>query len=103
MQGTLFAISEYCVVHNIDPSFINSLEDEGLIRITFSNEEKFIEEEQLHELETFTRWHHDLGINIEGIDALHNLLQRLREVQDEISELKLRLRQYEQPGPGTKF
>ncbi len=95
MQGTLFAISEYCVVHNIDPSFIQSLENEGLIHIIFSDEQQFIEEEQLHELETFTRWHHDLGINIEGIDALHNMLQKLREVQSEINDLKLRLRQYE--------
>lgn len=95
MKEQLFSISEYCVVHNIDPSFINSLENEGLITITFTNEQKFIEEEQLRELETFTRWHHDLGINIEGIDALHNMLEKLRQVQDEIHELRLRLSQYE--------
>jgi hypothetical protein len=96
MKEALFAVSEYCIVHNVDPSFINSLGDEGLIHITFTNDEKFIHEEQLHELEAYTRWHHDLGINIEGIDALSNLLHKLKLVQMEITELKNRLRQYEQ-------
>jgi hypothetical protein len=95
MKEELFAISEYCIVHNIDPAFIHSLENEGLITITFSNEEQYIAGEQLHELETFTRWHHDLGINIEGIDALNNLLGKLRQVQQEMNDLKLRLHLYE--------
>lgn len=95
MKGEMFSVSEYCVVHGIDPSFINSLESEGLISIAFSNEQKFIEEQQLHELEIFTRWHHDLGINIEGIDALYNMLQKLRQVQQEMNDLRLRLGQYE--------
>jgi hypothetical protein len=95
MKGELFAISEFCIIHDIDPSFINSLENEGLISITFFNEEKFIEEAQLHELEIFTRWHHDLGINIEGIDAIRNILEKLRQVQAEINVLKTKLSNFE--------
>ncbi len=95
MKGELFSISQYCSVHQVDPAFISSLESEGLITIVFSNEEKFVGEEQLHELETFTRWHHDLGINIEGIDALHNMLQRVRRMQEQMNELRLKLKQYE--------
>lgn len=95
MQQQLFSISEYCVIHDVDPSFISSLESEGLISIQFNNEQKCIGEEELSQLETFTRWHHDLGINIEGIDALYNMLQKLRNVQDELQQLRLRLGQYE--------
>ncbi len=96
MNNTLFAISQYCSLHDIDPSFILSLETEGLISLTLSEEGGFIEETQLERLELYTRWYHDLGINTAGIDAIHNLLEKLQEVQDEIRELRMRLRLYEQ-------
>lgn len=97
MKEGLFAISEYCLVHKVDPSFISSLESEGLIRIVITEQEKFVEEEQLRDLEVFTRWHQELGINIEGIDAISSLLDRFRQVQAELHDLRFRLSRYEQP------
>lgn len=95
MQSELFAVTQYCVIHNVDPDFIASLEGEGLIRLTVTGDQRFIEAEQLPQLETFTRWHHDLGINVAGIDAIHNLLERLRQMQSDLASLKSRLRLYE--------
>ena len=95
MNREMFAISTYCSVHSIDLSFISSLIDEGLITVTNSEEGDFIEEEQLHELEIYTRWHHELGINPEGMDAMRHMVDKLRHLQAEIGRLRTKLRFYE--------
>ena len=98
MKKELFAITTYCSLHGIDHSFITSLRDEGLISITIENDDEFIEEDQLPELENYTRWHHEMGINTEGIDAIRHLLNRLRQAQAELNLLKNRLRLFEEGG-----
>ena len=95
MKKELFAITTYCSLHGIDHSFITSLSEEGLINITIENEDEFIEEEQLPDLEIYTRWHHEMGINTEGIDAIRHLVHKLRNMQSELNSLKARLRLYE--------
>jgi hypothetical protein len=95
MERELFAVTTYCSLHNIDHSFINSLREEGLIEITIENNDEFIVEDQLQDLEIYTRWHHELGINPEGIDAIRHLVHRLRDMQAELNSLKNKLRLYE--------
>ena len=96
MKKELFAITTYCSLHGIDHSFITSLSEEGLINITVENNDEFIEEEQLPELEIYTRWHHDMGINTEGIDAIRHLVHKVRNLQAELNSLKARLKAYEE-------
>jgi len=95
MKKELFAITTYCSLHGIDHSFITSLSEEGLINITVENDDEFIEEYQLPELEIYTRWHHDMGINTEGIDAIRHLVHKVRELQAELNSLKARLKVFE--------
>lgn len=101
MTSEMFAISTYCSLYNIDHHFITSLQSEGLIQITASEKGEFIEEEQLSELEKYTRWHHDLGINAEGIDVVRHLIQRIGQMQAELVSLRSRLRIYEQAEPAS--
>ena len=96
MKKELFAITTYCSLHGVDHSFITSLQDEGLIRISVEENGEYIEEEQLPDLEVYTRWHHDMGINTEGIDVIRHLVNRLREAQSELNSLKNRLKLYEE-------
>lgn len=96
MKKGLFAITTYCSMHGIDHAFITSLSEEGLISITVENDTEYIEEEQLPDLEIYTRWHHDMGINTEGIDAIRHLVHRLRNLQNELNSLRARLTIYEE-------
>ena len=96
MKKGLFAITTYCSMHGIDHAFITSLSEEGLISITVENDNEYIEEEQLPDLEIYTRWHHDMGINTEGIDAIRHLVHRLRNLQTELNSLRARLTIYEE-------
>lgn len=95
MQTEMIAITQYCTVHEIDISFVHSLADEGLIEVTIMEGSPFIHTEQLHELELYTRWHHDMGINTEGIDVIRQLLDKVKRMQLEIETLRSRLRLYE--------
>ena len=87
--------NEFCVYHNIEISFLNSLQEAGLIEITTIEETEYIPESQLTELEKIVRLYYELDINLEGIETVMNLLQRINDMQDEITLLKNRLRLYE--------
>lgn len=94
-KGDMIPADEFCAYHNIEISFINSLHEAGLIEITTIKETEYISESQLHELEKIVRLYYDLDINIEGIETVMHLLERINEMQDEITVLKNRLRLYE--------
>lgn len=91
----LIALDEFCVNHGIEISFISSLHQTGLIKITTVKETGFIEADQLQQLEKFVRLYYDLDINLEGIETINHLLHRINSLQDEITELRNRLRLYE--------
>lgn len=91
----LIAINEFCVNHNIDVSFVSLLQQTGLIKITTIQESAFIDAEQLRQLEKFICLYYELDINIEGIETITHLLQRIIAMQDEIIALRNRLRLYE--------
>ena len=91
----LISTTEFCVNHQIEISFISSLQQYGLIEIITVQENTFIDSNELHKLEKFLRLYYDMDINLEGIEAITNILQRVNDMQDEITELKNRLRLYE--------
>lgn len=91
----LIPANEFCANHQIEISFIASLQETGLIEITTIEETGYIRASQLQQLEKIIRLYHELDINLEGIDAITQLLQRINDMQDEITLLKNRLRWYE--------
>jgi hypothetical protein len=91
----LIAINEFCINHNIEISFISSLQQTGLIEISTIKETGFIDASQLQHLEKIVRFYYELDINLEGIETITHLLQRITSMQDEIIALKNRLRLYE--------
>lgn len=95
METQLITITEYCVNYNVEPEFIGSLEDSGIIALTIVDTEKYIHMEQFSELEKYIHLHYDLHINIEGIDAIRHLLEKVDQMQNEIQQLKSRLHLHE--------
>jgi MerR HTH family regulatory protein len=85
------AVNEFCANHNIEISFINLLQQNGLIELSIIESKYFLEKEQLPQLEKYVRFHYDLDINLEGIETITYLLQRIEILQDEIIKLKNRL------------
>jgi hypothetical protein len=91
----LIAIDEFCASHNIEVSFISSLQQSGLVEVTTIKETGFIDAGQLQQLEKFVRLYYELDINLEGIETVNYLLQRINALQDEITTLRNKLRIYE--------
>ena len=73
-------------------SFIHSLQQAGLIEITTINSAPFITSKQIVTLEKIVRFHYELDINVEGIESILLLLQRIEIMQNEIIQLKNELR-----------
>lgn len=91
----LIAVNEFCSSHNIDVSFISSLNQTGLIEIKTINDDSFIDARQLQHLETIVRFYYELDINLEGIETITYLLDYIRSLQSEVNLLKNQLRVFE--------
>jgi hypothetical protein len=91
----LIAIDDFCANHKIDISFISSLQQTGLIEITTIEDSGFIAADQLLELEKYVRFYYELDINLEGIETVTYLLQKINNLQNEIKTLNNKLRLYE--------
>ena len=91
----LIPLNTFCVHNNIEVTFINSLEQSGLIEIIKVQETAFIHEDRIGDIEKYVRLHYDLDINLEGIEAINYLLLRVEDLQRENIRLKNKLRLYE--------
>jgi hypothetical protein len=94
MNGNRLRYSECLKIYEVEESFIESLHDIGLIHVINEDDGRFIEYDDLSDLEQFIRWHYEMDINVEGIDALHSMLQRVRSLQAEIAQLRHELQFY---------
>ena len=87
----LIPADEFCAHYEVEYEFIGSLQESGLIEITTINERKYLYTHQMGDIEKFIRLHFDLDINLEGIEAIAHLLQRIHDMNNEITLLKNRL------------
>jgi chaperone modulatory protein CbpM len=91
----LIPANEFCTYHHISYSFISSLNEAGLIEVTVIEEQQYLKQEQIKDLEKLVRLHTELDINPEGVEAIAHLLQRLSDMQQELRSLQQRLDLYE--------
>jgi len=94
-NNELVPVQSFCIYHKIELSFIESLQQYGLVEITTIEKQSYFKESQLEEVEKFVRLHYDLDINVEGIEAIGHLLAKLKDVQERNRQLQNRLGLYE--------
>lgn len=96
MQTTeMIIVNEFCTHHQIDIAFIHALKDSGLIEVYTTKEKLCMPQEQLPNLEKMVRLY-EMDINLEGIETITYLLERMKEMQQQISILNSKLNLYEQ-------
>ena len=84
-----------CVqIYQVEEVFLDALHSSGLIEVVVEEEDRYIEYDYLQEIEQYVRWYYDLEINIEGIEALHHMLQQVRELQSDVERLRSELKFY---------
>ena len=92
----MIVLDEFCTSHQVEVSFIRSLEEYGLIETIIVNETLCVHGNELSKLEQIIRLHQELNINPEGIDAISILLNRIENMQKEITDLRNKLNFYEE-------
>lgn len=91
----LISIQQFCAHYNVSKDFIHTLQEYELIKITITDTDNYIQTNQLSAIEKMIRLHYDLHINIEGIDAIYNVLKKVEHLQLENRTLKNKLKSYE--------
>jgi chaperone modulatory protein CbpM len=94
-SADLIAAGEFCAFHHVEISFIKGLHESGLIGMTIRDGTILLPAEELPTLEKFARWHYELAINFEGIEALAHLLQRMDGLQEENRILRNKIHSFE--------
>jgi len=95
MTQHLIAANDFCVYHQVEYTFITSLQEAGLVEITVVDKTTYIPESQLQKLERIIRLHNELEINLPGIEAITHLLERVEQLQEDTRSLRNQLRLYE--------
>ncbi|QNR86989.1 chaperone modulator CbpM [Pedobacter riviphilus] len=85
---TKISVEQCCIYYKIELSFIQKLDQHGLISLITSGEGAFITYEQLNDLEKYIHFHYDLEINMEGIETVVHLLERIKKLQQEVKILR---------------
>jgi MerR HTH family regulatory protein len=80
----LILVAEVCKHYELEISFINSLQDVGLIDLVIKQNNIYIQVNQLADLEKMIRLYTDLEINPQGLDIIFNLLHRIHVLQQQI-------------------
>ena len=93
--NNLVPVHHFCLHHEVELSFIDSLHEYGLITVTFINEDKYLLPEELKEIEKFIQFYYDLGINLEGIEVINNLLFQNATLHNELEATLKKLHIFE--------
>lgn len=95
MEKNLIEITSLCSYYEVEFSFIDDLQKNGLIQIVMIEQTQFIHYDQIRDLEKMIRLHNDLNLNIEALDVVFNLLEKEEKLRDELKSLKNKLQIYE--------
>lgn len=89
------AINELCTHYQLEQHFFIRLDELGILEIERKQEELFLHSDGLARLEKILRLHHDLEVNMEGIDVIFNLLNRMEQQEQQLLQLRERLMRFE--------
>lgn len=91
----LIPLHHFCEHHNIENSFIITLNEHDLVKIYIIEGKPFLHHDSIEGLEKIIRLYLDLEINFEGIDVILKLLCRIDELQQELNLTKQKLKEFE--------
>ena len=94
-EEEIIPLEIFCSHYQVEPGFLETLKEHGLISISYRENKGFILKEEIGELEKYSRMYYELQINVPGIDALKNVLEKIKQLQQETELLRARLRIYE--------
>lgn len=90
----LIPAQDFCTSHKVTVETVQMLSDYGLIEIVQRKQTVFIPENQLKRLEQILVFNKELDINLEGIETIFELLERIEKMQSHIIHLENKLKRF---------
>ena len=87
-QEQFIIIEDFCQYYCIEVSFIKNLSENGMIELIVQDDSQLIHHDEIGHLEKYIHLHYDLGINIEGLEAISHLLEKTENLQNELRHIK---------------
>lgn len=88
----LLRIEHFCEHYNVEFTFVKSLREIGLIEVVVIEDSEYLATDDLKQIEKFVHLHYELGINIEGIDVISNLLKQVDDLQQALTVAENKLK-----------
>jgi hypothetical protein len=76
-------------IYNIEVTFFDSLEESGLLNTETEDEVKYLLYDDLPAFEKFSNWYYDLDVNLQGLEVINHLLEKMEKLQQENRRLML--------------
>ncbi len=88
-------IAALCRHYQVEQTFFSRLNDIGLIETVTIQNTQCVDETDIHQIDKIIRLHRELNINPEGIDVIMNLLDRIDDLEQQLTATRNRLGLYE--------
>ena len=90
-KSDFISIREICVHHEIEETFVFRLEEYDLIDIASVQGVAQVRLEDLPKLEKIFRLHSELEINLEGIQTIYHLLEKMDRLKEELLNMRRKI------------
>lgn len=94
-KENLIPIEQLCTHYHVEHSFFISLNEYGIIHLDTIDDISFIDQEKINDIEKILRLVDELNINIESVDIVFHLLNKIEALQEELNSIKNKLSQFE--------
>ena len=88
-------VAHYCEQTKTPIDFIDDLLEYGMIEVQKIENKIYVQSQYIIEIERIYRLRQDLGINMEGIDSLNHMIEKINRLEREFKLLRNRLTIYE--------
>lgn len=89
-------VSNLCTHYEVTISFFDELHDIGLIKIVAVEQKPCLHCDHLNRVERIMRIYKELNVNIEGIDVIFNLLDRIKVLETKLQSTQSKLLKFEE-------
>jgi hypothetical protein len=96
MKEELIALEIFCHHFKAELTFVKNLSEFGLVELVEEEDKIFIPSYEIGQLERLTRLHYDVGINLEGLEAIQHLLEKLKQAQEDLKRAEIEIAYWKQ-------
>lgn len=88
-------IDEICVHYQVEQSFLEALNENEMIHLKRVAQKTYLSMEEIGHFEKMRRLHYEMNINLEGLEVIQLLLDKMSRLKNENRQLRNRLRIFE--------